>query len=160
MPLQNQPREIAYESNSSSLFSLLLDCCDYLDRREKTYHNCTRLSSLNRVMVVKISEIFTLVQPLSCIHFALDNCARFLWEEQAWPNAKQMSHRCWKFYYTRKKVLPPYIWTRRIVYVSYAFVQMYSQPHVIDYEKRYFLLGIIKLKAKENTVKWPRPCYS
>ena len=58
-----------------------------------------------------------------------------------------------------KKVLPPYIWTRWIVYVSYAFVQMYSQPHVIDYEKRYFLLGIIKLKAKENTVMWPRPYY-
>ena len=38
------------------------------------------------------------------------------------------------------------------VYVLYAFVQMYSQPHVIDYEKHYFLLGIIKLKAKENTV--------
>ena len=30
--------------------------------------------------------------------------------------------------------------------------EMYSRPYVIDYEKCYILLGIIKLKAKENTV--------
>ena len=28
-------------------------------------------------------------------HFALSNRARFLWEEQAWPNAEHSSHRCW-----------------------------------------------------------------
>ena len=46
-----------------------------------------------------------------------------------------------------------------IVYVLYVFVQMYPRLHVIDYEKCYFILGIIKLKAKENMVTRPRPYY-
>jgi hypothetical protein len=33
---------------------------------------------------------------------------------------------------------------------------MYSRPHVIHYEKHYFLLGI-KLKAKHNTVDVTTP---
>jgi hypothetical protein len=48
--LQNQPREIPYESNLALLFSLPLDSCDCLDRSEKTYHHRNRFSSLNRVM--------------------------------------------------------------------------------------------------------------
>ena len=36
------------------------------------------------------------------------------------------------------------------------FVQMYSRPHVIHYEKCYFLFRI-KLKAKQNTVHVTTP---
>jgi hypothetical protein len=43
--------------------------------------------------------------------------------------------------------------TQNTPYDKPTHINPTSCPTVIDYEKCYFLLGIIKLKAKENTVK-------